>query len=204
MHDDLDGRIGEHVGQRTGIERVIDGAAGDGGDVESPILAARRKQLHRIAGRDPERFGKARTQDDGTWVVSKILKISVDDLAADIGRAEMKRRIDPEEVDRRVLEVGPGREGPAQDGRTGYDIGETPADAHDLGSVRNPLEVAPARGFDFRILGRDEEVVVARTELRLEHDGAVAAEGGIDEAFREPLGLGLGGDENSDSKNDAA
>ena len=40
--------------------------------------------------------------------------------------------------------------------------------------------------------------------MRAQHDGAGAPEGGIGEIFRESLGLGLGANENRDSKNDPA
>ena len=89
-----------------GIDRT-DPAAGDGGDGEAPILAARRKQLHRVAHFDPERLGQPRTNNHRTWIVAKIIKLPGDDLPADVGRAQMKRRIDPEEIDRRGLKLGP-------------------------------------------------------------------------------------------------
>src|SRR5204863_5735373 len=78
------------------------------------------------------------------------------------------------------------------------------ADAHDLGGVGDPLQVAAAGRFHVGILRRDIQVAVTRTKFLAQHDGTTASEGGINEIFRETLSLGLGADENRDSKHDPA
>ena len=116
----------------------------------------------------------------------------------------MQGGIDSEEIDRGGLKFSPRRERAAQDRRAGDDIGKAPADAHDFGGVGDAVEVAAAGRFHIGVLRRDVKVAVTRTKLPAQHDGATAPEGGIDEIFREALGLGLGADENRDPENDPA
>ncbi len=137
-------------------------------------------------------------------IVSKILKLPGDDLLANIGRPQMERGIDPKEIDRCGFKLGPRRERPAQDRRASNDIGKSPADAHDFGGIGNPLEIAAAGCFHAGVLWRDEQIAVARTKLRPQHDGPVAPEGSVDETFGEALGLRLSANENRDSKNNPA
>ena len=71
----------------------------------------------------------------------------------DISRAKVKRRIDTEEIDRGIFEIGSRGERAAQDWRAGHDIRKTPADPHDLGRIRDPFKIAPARRFHFGFFG---------------------------------------------------
>src|SRR3954470_8285925 len=100
--------------------------------------------------------------------------------------------IDAEKVDRSVVESRPGIDGAAEDGRTGSDIGELPADAHDFRRVRNSVERMAARLVRVpHIFWRNQQALGRVLKTRAEKERAVTAEGGIDKILREPLSLGL-------------
>src|SRR5437762_193 len=108
-------------------------------------FAARRKQLQRIARCNLKRIGQARTDNDRIRVVPKIVDVPAGNLLRKISRLEVRRGVDAEEIDRRVIETSSRVEGAAQDRGAGRDIGELPADAHDLGRVRDSIERMAAR-----------------------------------------------------------
>jgi hypothetical protein len=85
-----------------------------------------------------------------------------------------------------VFKIGPRRDRAAQDRRAGNDVRETPADAHDfeaLVMLRNSV-AGPLRPLSSRA-----QHIVEGDETARANESAVAPDRGIDEAFREPLGL---------------
>ena len=141
----------------AGID-CADTAARDSRDREAPVFAARRKQLHGVAGGDAERFRQPRTDDDRVRIVAKILELPGDDLLANIGRLQVERGIDAEEIDGGVFKLGARAERPAQDRRAGRDIGKSPTDTHDLAGVRDALEIAAAGCFHAGVLWCDKQI----------------------------------------------
>ena len=137
-------------------------------------------------------------------LLRKSSKLPGDDLLANIGRPQMERGIDSEEIDRCGFKLGPRRERPAQDRRASNDIGKSPTDAHDFGGISNPLEIAAAGCFHAGVFWCDKQIAVARSKLLPQHNGAVTPEGRVDETFGEALGLRLSTNENRDSKNNPA
>ena len=78
-------------------------------------------------------------------------------------------------------------------------VGKLPTHADVLRGVVDSLEGPAVRRMDRQIGG-----IVERLHARLHRERAVAAEGRVDEIFREPLRLRLRADENGDAENDPA
>src|SRR5262249_44527445 len=98
--------------------RGIDGAnarACDRHNVESPVLTVGGEQLHRLADASLKQVRQARTDNDRTGVISKVIKVTVNQLVQNIGGLCMQGRIDTVKIYRRVLKSRASGDGSAQD-----------------------------------------------------------------------------------------
>jgi len=122
-------------------------------------------------------------------------------LTRQIRRLQMKRRLDPVDLGRGILESRAHAQVSAQDRRTGGDIGKLSAHTHDLIRVHDSLEILPVRRVG-RFPGT-EEADLARLEALAQDEGAITSKSGIDEVLRESLRLRLNTDKEGHSKNHA-
>jgi hypothetical protein len=88
-------------------------AARNRGDGEPAIFATGRKQLQRIARSDLKHVGEPRPDNDGIWIVPKIIEIASGELVSEIRGLEMLGRIYTEKVDGRIIESSPRADGSA-------------------------------------------------------------------------------------------
>ena len=117
----------------------------------------------------------------------------------------MQSRVDAEEIDGRVLKSRARAERAAQDRRAGRDVGELPADPHDLARVCDAFEIAAMGCFPrARIFWRNGQPGAEWLKARAENERSVAPQGGIDEVLREALRLRLSANEDGDAEHDHA
>src|SRR4051812_43153119 len=124
-------------------------------------------------------------------------------LAFEIGRLHVQFRIDSVQVGRRVGKPCSRAQRSAKDWRTCDYVRELPAHPHDLADVVDPFEILAMADVRLHIFRRHKQSGLARLESGTQDERTVAAEIGIDEEFREPLGLRLGTDKKRYAKHDA-
>src|SRR6266853_854581 len=83
--------------------RLANPGASDGRNIESPVLAVGREQLHGVADACLKQLGQARTDNDRAGVISKIIKFAVNQLVENVSRLRVQSRIDAVQLDRSVL-----------------------------------------------------------------------------------------------------
>ena len=129
----------------AGIDRAH-ATARNGGDIEAPIFPARREQLNGVAWLDLEQVGQSISNNHAGRVVAKIIESAIDDLLRQIGRTEMRCRIDAEKLGRGCFEPGPRANRAAKHRRACNHVGKLPADPHDFAHVRDSFEIISVRG----------------------------------------------------------
>ena len=122
-----------------------DAAPRDRRDIETPIFAAGREQLDGVADTNLELVRQTISNNHARGVVAEIVKLSIDNLFGEIGRAQVRRRIDSEKIGRGCFESGARTDRAAEYGRAGDDVGKLPADPHDFTDIADPVEIIPVR-----------------------------------------------------------
>src|SRR6186713_59635 len=95
-----------------GIDRANSRAC-DRRNVESPVLAVWGEQLHSLADASLKELCQARTDNDRAGVISKVIKVAVNQLVQNVGRLCVEGGIDAVKIDRRVLKPCASAKGPA-------------------------------------------------------------------------------------------
>ena len=186
----------------SGIDRP-NPAARNRGDVEAPIVAAGREQLHRVAGPDLEKVRQSITDNHAGGVVAKIVEEAIDNLFGEIGCAQMRSCINPVKIGGGCFKSGARADCAAKHRRTGSHVRKLPAYSHDLAHVVDPFEIISARGGGAGIFRRDHHSLIARLKSRPQNKRAIAPDRRVDEELREALRLRLGANEDSNTEDDA-
>src|ERR1043166_5622044 len=90
-----------------GIDRANSRAC-DRCNIESPVLAVWGEQLHSLAHAGLKQLRQARTDNDRAGVISKVIKVAVNQLPQNIGSLCMESGIDAIKIDSRVLKSRAG------------------------------------------------------------------------------------------------
>ena len=83
-----------------------DAAARYSRNIETAILTAGGEQLHAFASRNIQCVGQTRSDNHGVRSITKIIQTAFHKLMREIGCLEMKRRVDPEKIDRCIFKTG--------------------------------------------------------------------------------------------------
>src|SRR5438477_5808158 len=169
---------------------------------EAPVFAIGREQLYSVAYACMKQvFGETRTDDDRAGVISKVIVLPADQLLENIGRLRVQTRSDSVQVDGGMLKSRARGQRAAQYRRTGNHIRELSADAHDFVRVGDAFKILSPSHLAVGTFRRNHERLVKRTEARLHDQGAVAADGGINEVASKTLSLRLRADKNRNAEN---
>src|SRR5205809_1789775 len=124
-----------------------------------------------------EKLCQDRTNNDGTSVVSKIIKIAANQLVQNIRRLRVQSRIDAVKINSGVFKSRAGAHRPAQDRGTGNDIRKLPAHSHDFIGVSDALKIETASHTSFGALRGNHERLVAWSKTRSDDQRAIATDG---------------------------
>src|SRR5512132_47899 len=96
-----------------GIDRANSRAC-DRRNVESPVLAVWGEQLHSLTDASLKQVRQPRTDNDRAGVISKVIKVAVNQLVQNVGRLRVQAGIDAVKIDRGVLKSCASAKGSAQ------------------------------------------------------------------------------------------